>query len=307
MNLRFTPSALALALTLSATSVALTNVDANAAGGGALADRYSDGAGEKKKDDARRRAERMFPLLDASNDAAAGVGGAFFAGPGGKFDAADAGILGLRRLHRNRPLFGGAVGRRRRSLQEDEDEEATCIKPDTCEPSLCNCTAAGGMAYDCAAELDALCNNVTAANGTLFTIKGCVNDASYYYNLYCPFAKCVVDGGTKEECDCEFYKNSCEIYDIRRYKVSRSPLSWSFARYGAIILIRSLSYVFVMNVEQYDEKHIMHCAIDKCCLDKTDDVGRAMCFEDPLHMVSTENLNQIETIKKRAGHLWRFL
>jgi hypothetical protein len=24
----------------------------------------------------------------------------------------------------------------------------------------------------------------------------------------------------------------------------------------------------------------MHCLIDKCCLDKTDDDGRAMCFED---------------------------
>ena len=201
--------------------MALTNVDANAARGGALADRFFDGGeGKKEKDDARRSAERIFPLLDVSNDASAGGGG--------EFDAADAGILGLRRLHRNRPLFGGAVRRRRRFLQEKEeegDEEATCLKPDTCEPSLCNCTTAGGKAYECAAELDAVCNNVTAADGTLFTISGCVNDVPYYYNLYCPYAKCIVDGGTKEECGCEFYKKSCEIYDTRRYKVSRSPLS----------------------------------------------------------------------------------
>ena len=33
-------------------------------------------------------------------------------------------------------------------------------------------------------------------------------------------------------------------------------------------------------IEQFDEAHIQHCAIDSCCLDKIDDVGRALCFED---------------------------
>jgi len=45
-------------------------------------------------------------------------------------------------------------------------------------------------------------------------------DADYYYNLYCPFAKCVVDGGTNEECGCKFYNQACELYDSRKYKVS---------------------------------------------------------------------------------------
>ncbi len=216
MNLRFTPSALALALTLSATSVAPTNVDANVASG-PLADRFSGGDGEKKKNEARRRAERMFPL-EKSDD----VGGAaFVAGSSYEFDAADTGILGRRRLNRNRLLFGGGIGHR--SLNRNDGEGATCIKPDTCEPSLCNCTANGGSGYDCAAELEAVCNNVTAADGTVFTIEDCVSRSyvPYYYNLYCPYAKCVVDGGTKEECSCEFYKRSCELYDKERFKVRR--------------------------------------------------------------------------------------
>ena len=36
----------------------------------------------------------------------------------------------------------------------------------------------------------------------------------------------------------------------------------------------------MLDVIQYDEDHIQHCAADLCCLDKTDDVGRAFCFED---------------------------
>jgi hypothetical protein len=36
--------------------------------------------------------------------------------------------------------------------------------------------------------------------------------------------------------------------------------------------------------------------------------GRAgSAFYLALHMISTETLNHIENIKKRAGHLWRFL
>ena len=212
--MRFTPSSLALAL--SSTSVALNNsVDANGAGT-LLANRYG------KKTSTQRRAEQMFPI-DASD-----VVGAV-AVVSSEFDAADSGILRRRRLNGNSLLFGGGasgLASFRRSLQneeeeeEEEEEEVTCIKSDTCEPSLCNCTANGGLAYDCAAELNALCNNVTATDGTVFTIKGCVNYADYYYNLYCPFAKCVVDGGTNEECGCKFYNQACELYDSRKYKVS---------------------------------------------------------------------------------------
>jgi hypothetical protein len=216
--MRFTPSSLALAL--SATSVARSNsVDANGVGT-ILANRY------EKKTATQRRAEQMFPI-DASD-----VGGEI-AVVSSEFDAADSGILRRRRLDRNMLLFGGGasgLASFRRSLQNEEEEDddeddeeeevVTCIKPDTCEPSLCNCTANGGLAYDCAAELDALCNNVTASDGTVFTVKGCVNYADYYYNLYCPFAKCVVDGGTNEECGCKFYNQACELYDSRKYKVS---------------------------------------------------------------------------------------
>ncbi|KAL3786768.1 hypothetical protein ACHAW5_002969 [Stephanodiscus triporus] len=240
MNLRFAPAALALAL--SATSVALSNnVDADGAGA-LLADRLAGGADDD--DDGKsaatiRRAERMFPL-DAD-----GVAGAL-----SELDAADAGILGSRRLNGNKLLFGGTGGlvahrRGRRSLQDGG--EVTCIKPDTCEPNLCKCTANGGLAYDCAAELHALCNNVTAADGTVFTISGCVDYTDYFYNLICPFAKCVVEGGTNMECGCKFYNMSCAIYDTQS--------------------------------DKYDEVHIQHCEADLCCMDKMDDAGRASCFE----------------------------
>ena len=91
---------------------------------------------------------------------------------------ADVGVLHGRqnRLH-DGGLFGSTSGRR--SLQDEseisdgtEEEEDTCPMPDTCEPNLCACVTAGGKAYDCAVELDAVCKGVTDANNVTWGIEG---------------------------------------------------------------------------------------------------------------------------------------
>jgi hypothetical protein len=219
MNMKFTPATLVLAL--SATPVALAKVDANGAGGLA-SNRFSGGDGEMMKATPSRASERMLMLpLDAPD----GTGGAGIAGSS-EIDVADTGILRLRRLSRT-SIHVNDSGRMR-SLQEDE---ATCVKPDTCEPSLCSCVANGGDGYDCATELNAVCNNVTAADGTVFTIKGCVDVyADFYYNIYCSYAECVVDGGSKEECKCKLYNIWCALYDTEEYTVSPCVVSYGWER-----------------------------------------------------------------------------
>lgn len=74
-----------------------------------------------------------------------------------------------------------------------------------------------------------MCNgSVPKDDGTQFTIGDCVNEVDYYTNLYCPFAKCVVDGGiagTYGGCGCTFYEMSCDMYkDHPEYKVSKATV-----------------------------------------------------------------------------------
>lgn len=236
MKLIFNPSKLALALSATFVARSSNNVDANV---GVI---QAPSVDDEKKDTIAQlpSIEEVASVVVSGNanfyvDASSSNGASFQAA------VVDVGVLRRLKLdkkNRQNLLFGtgrGGGGPSRRSLQNATatEELPNCLKPDTCEPGLCACTAAGGAAYDCAAELNAVCNNVTATdgtgnalNGTLFTIRGCVAKgyADYYYNLYCPFAKCVVDGGTENECFCEFYGTSCEIYDIRKYQVSVSSL-----------------------------------------------------------------------------------
>ena len=233
MKLIFNPSKLALALSATFVARSSNNVDANV---GVI---QAPSVDDEKDTIAQLPTIEEVASVVVSGNANSHVDAS---SNGASFRAAvvDVGVLRRPKLDekdRRNLLFGsgrGGGGPSRRSLQNATAEEPpNCLKPDTCEPGLCACTAAGGVAYDCAAELNAVCNNVTATdgtgnaeNGTLFTIQGCVAKgyADYYYNLYCPFAKCVVDGGTENECFCEFYGTSCEIYDIRKYQVSYGSL-----------------------------------------------------------------------------------
>lgn len=225
MKLIFNPSKLALALSATFVARSSSNVDANA------------GVIQASSVDDEKDTIAQFPSIEVVSGNANFVVDSSSNSASFQAAAVDVGILRRLKLDKKNQqhlLFSSGTGRgegtSRRSLQNvTATTGEDCLKPDTCEPGLCACTAAGGVAYDCAAELNAVCNNVTATdgtgnaeNGTLFTIQGCVAKgyADYYYNLYCPFAKCVVDGGTERECFCEFYGTSCEIYDIRKYKVS---------------------------------------------------------------------------------------
>eukprot|EP00571_Detonula_confervacea_P010714 CAMPEP_0172297146 /NCGR_PEP_ID=MMETSP1058-20130122/277_1 /TAXON_ID=83371 /ORGANISM="Detonula confervacea, Strain CCMP 353" /LENGTH=362 /DNA_ID=CAMNT_0013006261 /DNA_START=20 /DNA_END=1108 /DNA_ORIENTATION=- len=249
MKLRFTSPALTLALT--ANAVVSSNGDANAA----LTNRVNSSYRQKEGDNVANAAtQRETEQIQSASIHIAN---------GSKSDA-DVGLLGGRigrRLHGN-DLFGNRHGRAAdsggngpRFLQEitngEIEEELTCHKPDTCEPNLCDCVANGGKGFTCASELNAVCNGVTAADGTEFTIEGCVNYPDYYTNLYCPFAACIVGGGASESCGCSFYGESCSIY-------GNDP-----------------DYMDA-------EDTILHCAIDSCCRTKDDDDGRSSCFEEAL-------------------------
>jgi len=136
-------------------------------------------------------------------------------------------------------------------LDEIKDQAAVdaCLN-DECEPELCACVAEGGNAYDCAVELDAVCGGDMLredGSGEVFTIDQCVVSPTYYKNVYCPFAACLVSGESYETCDCQFYQSSCDTYGE--------------------------------DVNFKDEKDtIQHCEAHACCQTKEDDAGRATCL-----------------------------
>lgn len=224
MNLRFTSSSLALAFALSANAVAVV---ASSNGGDsnvvALTNRVNSSYRQNKGGNGQRRAEesQFTSNADGGVDERKKIG-------------SDLGLLGIGRRHRaGKGLFGN---RRRRAAAADGDDgnsnlrflvteeaDGTCLKPDTCEPALCECTLTG-KAYECAAELNAVCNGVTGADGTEFNIEGCVHvdEVEYYKDLYCSFAECAaVNGGTYGSCGCTFYQMSCDKYkDDPEYMVS---------------------------------------------------------------------------------------
>lgn len=201
MKPKLPPTALALA---SSTNIFVESINFSNKGESRLSNRPKDIIDIIKY---RRRAERK-PIFPNTPDGGISTGGSIA--------EVDVGILAGDDGHRQRDtisLFG-----RTRFLQEDQP---TCPYPDTCEPNLCACTAKGRYAYDCAAELNAVCNKVYDANGKVWTLDGCTGDVEYYANAYCPFVKCIVEGGTYGTCSCQFYKIVCDLYgDRQKYEVS---------------------------------------------------------------------------------------
>lgn len=211
MNPKLTPSAVSLALSASATVVGGNQFPS--AGDVVISpDRLVDGT-EVNTHQRRVKAEQ----IDHNN---VDIGGS-------NIDV-DVGILsgyndGSRR-NGNKFTFQRqprGFGMSSRFLQE---EVPTCSYPETCEPNLCACTANGGTGnpgYECAAELNAVCNKVTDVNGTTWSIAGCVGNVKYYRKVWCPFAECIVNGGTYATCYCEMYQTVCDIYgDRQKYEVS---------------------------------------------------------------------------------------
>mmetsp|Transcript_21291 Transcript_21291/g.49994 ORF Transcript_21291/g.49994 Transcript_21291/m.49994 type:complete len:326 (-) Transcript_21291:203-1180(-) len=136
----------------------------------------------------------------------------------------DLGLLGQNKSSR-RGLFGNKLfgGNRRLQSAGGEVEEAevemadlvgdgaTCSYPETCEPSFCECQAAGKDIMQCASVLDALCKGQVEEDGKTFKLSGCVNPEKYeYFQTYCDFATCALAGGTYASCECEWYGVFCD-------------------------------------------------------------------------------------------------
>eukprot|EP00986_Skeletonema_menzelii_P019877 scaffold29463_cov148-Skeletonema_menzelii.AAC.2 len=145
---------------------------------------------------------------------------------------------------------------RRTRFLEVAQEEAACLKPDTCEPELCACVANDGDAYKCAIELHAVCQGVTSTarnideEANTWTIGGCVDErrVEYYTNIYCQFAGCIANGGTYNQCSCDhFYQPYCELYGT--------------------------TYAYLESVQ-------INCEKADCCSAAEDDVGRGICLHD---------------------------
>jgi len=217
MNPKPTSTALALALALSATTFVESNsISTTGEVKFKSSGRQNDGI--KKSNDQRRAEQQII------SNTLHGI-----SIHGSTIEVVDVGILAVEedghRHHDTMPLFrqrgvkdAASFSTVPRFLQEGEP---TCAYPDTCEPNLCACTAKGRYGYDCAAELNAVCNKVYDDNGKVWTLDGCTGNVAYYANTYCPFAKCIVEGGTYGECSCQFYQNVCDLYgDRQKYAVS---------------------------------------------------------------------------------------
>ena len=154
-------------------------------------------------------------------------------------------------------------------------DDATCLKPDTCEPKLCECVGNDGDAYTCAQELHAVCQGVTsqARNGDeaqTWTIDGCVDERrlKYYLTIYCPFASCLATGGTYNACSCDhFYKPYCDQYG---------------------------------DVFAESETTQLYCQKANCCASATDDAGRALCLEDDSSAITGDS--SAEPLPNDAAH-----
>lgn len=243
MNLKFSNAAIALAL--SASDVVSSNIDANAA-----LINHLESSDRKESDNAKvtngTSQQRQVKEFQFASKAIASASDGDSSAPN-----VDVGFLGRRR--RAKGLFPASERRLQTATADTAEEEETCIRPDTCEPNLCDCVADGGRGFDCAEELHAVCRGVNDDNGNLWTIGGCVGNEKYYENAYCPFAECIVEGGTYASCDCDFYNTVCDIYRDDAY-------------YGVAVYPDMAS----------------NCAVAACCNTKVDDAGRILCFpEEP--------------------------
>jgi hypothetical protein len=64
--------------------------------------------------------------------------------------------------------------------------------------------------------MNAVCTaTALSSEGLPVSISDCIFDVSYFdkaYTVDCPFAACRVQGKSYEECMCEFYTDSCGLY-----------------------------------------------------------------------------------------------
>ena len=135
--------------------------------------------------------------------------------------------------YNRRSIYNGN-GDELRFLQTSTNS-STC--PSTCNLDLCACVNEKRYPYLCVNELHAVCK-------TYMGIEGCVPPDSVYYfeNVYCPFAQCIIDGISYEQCFCDFYQKACDLY-------SENP-----------------------------DKMASYCAVATCCRKQYTDERRAACW-----------------------------
>ncbi|KAL3802056.1 hypothetical protein HJC23_010812 [Cyclotella cryptica] len=106
----------------------------------------------------------------------------------------------------------------------------------TCDPSLCTCISSTKDPASCATQLHSVC--------TLGGIDDCVppSGINQFRALHCPYAACIVDGGSREECACHLYQSSCEMYG--------------------------------------DEENMGYCVLAECCSGQSDDAGLGKCLKN---------------------------
>ena len=229
MNLRFTPTALALALYISSAEGSRRTVGALL--GSELADNSSpysyriNGGGNNDENTviSRQHADSISASVFEHGIATSGQ----------RLYYPDVGILqagkSRRRLMNDRVRDTDSVQNveiATRFLQAKETP--MCGTNGTCLPSACTCRANGGVISDqCAPIFNSLCNGYTDANGKNWTMEGCWDLAEYpglqkyAIGAYCDMSKCIADGGSSGSCYCQLYHSLCQTYGNERpYNVS---------------------------------------------------------------------------------------
>ena len=281
MIMKFAPSAIALAVPVIGAVASVPNNDVHVT----LSNNDAVSSNQQESGATHRQRKKSYFNADTNEDSLSGSN---------KFDV-DVGVLGGPRRQRN----GSGIFADRRLQGADGGADATCAEPDTCEPDLCSCTANEGDAFGCAEELNAVCKGLTDATGKTWTLGGCVYNISYYDNVYCPFAECVVDGGTFLSCECEFYSDHCQFYkDHPTFGVSNYNYfihSFAFVRNDTNVLLSQLDAGYAETINT--------CEIDACCKSKVDDAGRGMCIqgEVPTSMPSVSAMPSAPTTAPTTG------
>ena len=102
-----------------------------------------------------------------------------------------------------------------------------CGTNGTCAPKMCYHSANVHNIFASAAAFNSICNGYTDVDGNTWTLEGCFPNypgypgvQDYVKNVYCPLAKCFVDGGSYGSCYCEACHSACQVYvDERPYSV----------------------------------------------------------------------------------------
>jgi len=253
MNLRFTPTVLALVFAIKSAGARRTGEELLVS---ELADVHTD---DSERNNEKSTAHRRAELISTS---------IFEQGPadGLRFYYPDVGILQGRKSHSRSGFYMNGRGQRSDAdsrtgadklprFLEVKEAPICGTNNGTCLPSACDCIASGIPFSDrCAPVFNSLCNGFTDADGKNWTFEGCIPPTYYaglreYLKHYsCPVVKCIVEGGTYGACFCQMYHSLCLAYgDERPY--------------------------------QPDERALGFCAADSCCQSKAgDEAGKMSCM-----------------------------